>query len=435
MTRAENPLLTAPLTTSSRALVLAAVAADVYTGYAALRRRAERRPRLVNELDWQAQHRRGAARALDTAISLGGVLIKAGQFASTRSDLLPTPYISALTTLQDRVPPHPWLAIEPIIAAQIGRPLPAVFASIEHRPVAAASLAQVHRARLLDGREVAIKVQYPEIASLVAADLGALAGIVETLARLEPEVRLQPIVDHLRATLPLELDFRREAQAMDRLRAAMAHRDDTVIPQVFHELSGKQVLVMEFVQGIKVTDRATLVAAGIDPERVAWILNDLYAEQILELGLLHADPHPGNLLAQPGPRVVLLDHGLTVELEPRLVLALARMVRALTTFDFSTLLTLMNEVGVRIDPNADITALLQLAGVLMGGEPANGAIDAGRRLGASIGAVPLDLVVVGRALGLLGGVTQELDPELDVLALVAAHAEKRLQAEATAPAS
>lgn len=408
----------------ARALVLGTVASDLWVGYATLRERARRRPDLVGPVDWELQHRRGAARTLDTAASLGGVLIKAGQFASTRPDLLPSAYVAGLAALQDRVPPQPWSVIEPTIGRELGRPPGEVFAALEPEPVAAASIAQVHRARLPDGRAVAVKVQYPAMAEIAAADLAALELIAATIVRLEPAVRLGPIVDYLRQTLPLELDFRREAKALADLRDALAGRDDVVIPAVIDELSTARLLVMEWVDGIKITDRAALLGAGIDPRAVARTLNDLYAEQLFRRGFLHADPHPGNLLVQPGPRLVLLDHGLTVALPPGLVEALGEMVRALATGDFEALAAALTAAGLRLEAGLDLAALLQLVGVLLGGERPGAMADVGdvgRRLGAGLGEIPVDLLLVGRALGLLDGITRQLDPELDALELVARH--------------
>jgi ubiquinone biosynthesis protein len=203
-----------------------------------------------------------------------------------------------------------------------------VFARIERNPIASASIAQVHRAWLPDGREVAVKVQYPGIAGIMTTDLAILQYIVREVARFVPDVQLQPILDHLHETLPLELDFRREACAVTALRAALQHRLDVLVPQVIPELSTGCLLVSEFVEGIKITDAAALSGAGISPTEVARLLNDVYAEQIFRLGWLHADPHPGNLSVQSaagkGPRLVLLDHGLTVPLKPQPVAALAR---------------------------------------------------------------------------------------------------------------
>jgi predicted unusual protein kinase regulating ubiquinone biosynthesis (AarF/ABC1/UbiB family) len=404
-----------------RALAITSVATDLYAGYLVLRRRAARVPSLVRPRDWQLQHQRGAARLLDTAIALGGTLIKTGQIASVRGDLLPAAYVEQLATLQDRVPPHPWLVIEAAISRELGQPLEALFARLEPEPVAAASLAQVHRGWLRDGREVAVKVQYPEMDELVAADLAALGAIVRGLARLEPQLRLQPVLDHLRGTLPLELDFAHEAAAMTRLRAALAHRADVVIPEVIGELCTPRLLVMERVEGTKITDRDGLARAGIDAHAVARLLNDVYAEQMLERRLLHADPHPGNLLVQPGPRLVILDHGLSVELRPQLANALATMVRALVAGDLPALSTALVELGFPVGPQTDVASLPELAGVLMGSAEPDGA-SIGERLGQALGDVPLELLTVGRALTLLSGITRALDPDLDVLGIVAAHA-------------
>ena len=179
--------------------MLAAVAADIYTGYALFGERRRWCPNLGGPRELERQHRRGAARVLSSAVSLGGTLIKAGQFASVRPDLVPATYAQALAGLQDRVPPQPWSTIETVIRRELRRSIQEVFAAIEPEPVAAASLAQVHRARLVDGREVAVKVQYPDLAGAITADLATLESIAYALQKLEPSVRLWPILEHLRA--------------------------------------------------------------------------------------------------------------------------------------------------------------------------------------------------------------------------------------------
>jgi predicted unusual protein kinase regulating ubiquinone biosynthesis (AarF/ABC1/UbiB family) len=286
----------------------------------------------------------------------------------------------------------------------------------------------VHRARLHDGRDVAVKVQYPDIENLVGTDLAVLEQVVKAIARLVPGIQLQPIVDYLKETLPLELDFTHEAEAMASLRMALAHRDDALVPAVLPELSTERLLVMDYIEGIKITDREALEEAGISPHEVAQLLNDLYADQMLHLGILHADPHPGNLRVQPGPRLVLLDHGLTVPLAPRLVDSLRKMVQALTKGDFDELAGALAEAGLKLEGEVDITTLLNLVGVLLGNnqpgesEEDVNAMDAGMQIGRSVGTIPTDLLLVGRVLGLLDGITKQLDPNMDTMEIVAHYA-------------
>jgi len=363
---------------------------------------------------------------LHAAQALGETLIKAGQFASTRPDLLPTPYVEELASLQDRLPPQPFAVIGEAVARELGRPLPEVFSEFEEEPIAAASIAQVHRARLVDGRPVAVKVQYPGVAALIEADLDALEAIFEAVARLEPQIQLQPIADYLRWTLPLELDFRREADAIGDLRGALSDRDDVVVPEVVDGLTTGRLLVMELMEGTKVTDTAALSRAGIEPLEVARLLTDVYADQMLRRRVLHADPHPGNLLVQPGPRLVLLDHGLTLTLDPAFVDALEKLVGALRGGDFEEITASLRDAGLPVGEDDDYATLLGLVGVLLGddlaGETDLG--DFGLRLGASVGDVPPRLLLVGRAIGLLEGIARQLDPELDVLEIVARYSHR-----------
>jgi ubiquinone biosynthesis protein len=186
--------------------------------------------------------------------------------------------------------------------------------------------------------------------------------------------------------------------------------------------------VMEYIEGIKITDREALEQADISPHEVARLLNDLYADQMLHLGILHADPHPGNLLVQPGPRLVLLDHGLTVPLAPSLVEALKKMVQSLNVGDFDGLTGALAEAGLQLEGEVDISTLLQLVGVLLGNGQASesnetagdaDAVEVGMHIGKSIGTIPTDLLLVGRALGLLDGITKQLDPSMDTMEIVA----------------
>ena len=421
---------------SPRSFVLGVVATELWSGYAALRERARWAPGLVRDEDWELQHRRGAGRVLDAARALGGTLIKAAQFASTLPDLLPAPYIESLSELQDRVPPQPWTVIEGAVAREIGRPLGEAFEEFDPEPVASASIAQVHRAHLADGRRVAVKVQYPGIRSLIEADLAALEGIFEAMSRLEPSVNLRPILGYLRWTLPMELDFSREAEAIEDLRKAIGHRDDIIIPEVVEGLNADRLLVMELTEGVKITDHEGLVEAGIEPDEVARLLVEVYAGQLFRHSAFHADPHPGNLFVQrgtDGPVLVLLDHGLTTTVPPELVAALKEAIEALQTGDFEALTGALRKAGLDLDPDLDLETLLGLVGVLLGGDRGEAADSEGSseeanlgqfglRLGSSIGHIPNDLLLVGRTIGLIDGITRQLDTDLDTIGIVARHA-------------
>src|SRR3712207_1083483 len=187
-------------------------------------------------------------------------------------------------------------------------------------------------------------------------------------------------------------------------------------------MTTERLLVMDFVEGIRISDRDALIAAGIDPSAVAERLIDAFADGLYRRGVLHADPHPGNLLVQPGPdgpRLVLLDHGLTMDLEPSFVAALSRMVGAMREGDMEGLTLSLGETGLPVGPETDVETLLGVVGVLLGGDRE----EARPGLGASVGDLPPRLLLVGRAIGLLDGITRTLHPDLDVLEIVARHAD------------
>jgi ubiquinone biosynthesis protein len=185
---------------------------------------------------------------------------------------------------------------------------------------------------------------------------------------------------------------------------------------------------MEYIEGVKITDREALVRAGISPSDVARLLNLVYGDQMLRLGILHADPHPGNLFVQPGPRLVLLDHGLTVSLSPSLVASLNKLVQALTRGDFAGIRDALVDAGLRLEGEVNITTLLTLAGIVLGQEAGETGKDgdvagAGMQFMKSMGGLPADLMMVGRALSLIDGITKQLDPDMNIVELAAHYTE------------
>jgi predicted unusual protein kinase regulating ubiquinone biosynthesis (AarF/ABC1/UbiB family) len=257
----------------------------------------------------------------DMLTRLGPTFIKAGQVLANRPDILREDYMNELVVLQDDVPPFPTATALAGVEAQLGRPLGELFSAISAEPVAAASLGQVYRATLRDtGEEVAVKVQRPDVAPVILRDLfifRALAGALNpwTLARLGCNAEL--IVDEFGEKLLEELDYVQEARNAEDFRANFAGDPMVKIPWVRRDLTTPTVLVMEWIDGVRCTDVAGLRASGLDLP--AFIRTGVVSgmRQLLEFGLFHGDPHPGNIFALPGGRIAYVDFGNVAELSQR----------------------------------------------------------------------------------------------------------------------
>lgn len=254
-------------------------------------------------------HRRNARRLARGFTNLRGVFIKMGQVLSVMGTFLPAAYGDELEALQDRVPPRPFREIKTRLLEAFGVEALSRFGSFAEEPIAAASLAQVHRATTRDGRELAVKVLYPGIERLIRADLRVLRSLLPVLRRLFPISRAERNLDQLEAMLARETDYAHERANMERMRAIFAGRQNLVVPEVIAELTAKGVLSMSFETGLKLTDREALQREAIDPEAVAKLLVEAYFLMLFEHGIFHADPHPGNFLVRPGPTLVVLDYG------------------------------------------------------------------------------------------------------------------------------
>ncbi|MBM4362057.1 MAG: AarF/ABC1/UbiB kinase family protein, partial [Deltaproteobacteria bacterium] len=263
-------------------------------------------------------HARNAARVTTAFTELRGVFIKLGQVLSVLGSFLPLAYGRALERLQDRVPPRPFAEISGRLESALGAGAVKRFRQLDEAPIAAASLAQVHRAVTADGRPVAVKVLYPGIERLIRGDLAVLRFALPALQLLLPVGRLDRALEQLTAMLGRETDYAQERKNLARMRAAFGSRGDVVVPGVIEELSGPGVLTMTYEEGLKITDFDALAAAGIDRNAVATLLVDCYFEMLFENRLFHADPHPGNFLVRPGPVLVILDHGAVEEVTPAL---------------------------------------------------------------------------------------------------------------------
>lgn len=275
---------------------------------------------------WTRAHRTAARQLRWLALELEGGLIKAAQVGGARADVLPRPFIEELSQFHDDVPPRPFATLVPLIERELAAPLDTVFVYVDPTPLGAASLAQVHRARLRDGADVVIKVQYPEARRIIPLDLASLRFVVGLVQRMQSTIDLRSIVNEVTRFVEMELDFRREAASTQRLGAILGGRDDVRVPHVHDAYTRDRLLVLEFLDGIQVTRVEALRAAGHRPTDVARRIGDLYGAMLFEYGFFHGDPHPGNLLVLADGRIGLLDFGLCKELPPQFAARVAEMM-------------------------------------------------------------------------------------------------------------
>jgi predicted unusual protein kinase regulating ubiquinone biosynthesis (AarF/ABC1/UbiB family) len=409
--------------------------ARIYLRYKRVQRRVRGKPQAIADGAWLRAHEQSAEEIYRLAVGLKGLLIKVGQFAGTRSDIAPEPYVRSLSRLQDAVPPRPVKQIRATITEELGKPAEDVFGRFDDVPLAAASLAQVHRAALRDGTEVAVKVQYPEVAALVRLDLRNLRTMARMVAWREPSFDYRAIVDELGRQLPLEVDFVREA-AMTRL-VARNLRDvpGIVVPEVVGEYVTQKVLVTRFVEGERVLGPQSAALAAADREGLARRIAGAFGHQIMVDGVFQADPHPGNLLLTPSGDVALLDFGLTKELPDDIRLGFAQLVIAAADRNPIAIMEAFRALGIRTgsDEPQDLVALTNLFFDAR-------SLEHGRRefrqqrsqaLGKSpVEAIPGDLVLLGRVVGLLRGVCASLGVALSPMQMLRPYAEDALEAGA-----
>jgi ubiquinone biosynthesis protein len=420
------------------------LAARIYGGYKA----TQLWTRFISDANkdelYRRQDLRSAQALYHTAISLEGMLIKASQFIATRADLLPDEWVSTLAGLHDRVPPRPFAMIKHRIETDLGKPLDRVFSEFAETPIASASLAQVHRARLHDGRLCAVKVQYPGIDGIVRADLGNLTFVLKVLAWLEPNFDFRIIAREALKYVPMELDFLHEADNCDTIRHNFALDPEVIVPEVYREFTTRRVLTMEFIEGIKITRVEELEAAGIDKHAVAQKLTEVFCAQILRDGFFHADPHPGNILVQPGPKLVLLDFGLAKDFPPAFRDGIVRLTFAILSNDKDAMVRAFTELGFRTR-NGSSDTLVSLAEAFLGGAVKSGKAYADKELMEQFSEelpkelkrnpvveVPGDVLLISRVMGLLSGLGKSLDSRVDLFSTLMPYAQQLMMAQATA---
>ena len=385
------------------------------------------------------------------AVELGGVLIKVGQFLSSRVDVLPEYITVELSDLQDEVPAAPFDGVRALIEAELGAQWRERFASFDEAPLAAASLGQTYRARLHDGAPVVVKVQRPGIDAVVEVDLAALATVGVWLNRYEPIRKRADVPALLRefaVVLRQELDYAREAANAVRFGELFADDPGVRIPRVYPDLGTARVLLLEDVGFVKITNYDEITTLGIKRGDVAQRLFKTYLTQIFEFRFFHADPHPGNLFVQPasaehGWRLVFIDFGMVGEVTPTIRQAIREAVIAVGTRDPARLIRSFQTVDA-LRPGADLERIAEAQQAVFDrywGRSMSELRAVDRREVREFMSqfrdllfelpfqVPENLIYLGRTVAILSGMCTGLDPDFNLFVEITPFAEKLLAEE------
>jgi ubiquinone biosynthesis protein len=361
--------------------------------------------------------------------ALGPTFIKLGQLLSSRADLLPGPYLEALSRLQDDCEPFSFGQVEEIVAAELGARLSAAFAEFEATPIAAASLGQVHRARLRDGRAVAVKVQRPGIRDQIGEDLAALRELASFLDRhstIGQQYGLEKLVESFGRALIGELDYRREAQNLSRLHENLERFEQLDVPLPIEDYTTERVLTMDFLEGRSVKDLDPLTRIDVDGAGLADELFCAYLHQVVVDGFFHADPHAGNVILTSDGRLGLIDLGMVGRVEPRMRDALFRLILAIGEGRGDDAAERALAIGERRDGFDESEFRRRIADVVGEFDQARlGDVEIGRaviavsRAAAETGVrVPAELTMLGKTLWNLDEIGRTLDPEFDPTAAI-----------------
>jgi ubiquinone biosynthesis protein len=376
----------------------------------------------ATQAQWDRAHAKTGAAIYRLATRLGGALVKLGQVLGARADVLPAAFVAPLRGLHDRVPARPFAKLQRHVERELGKPIADVFSHVEPTALAAASLAQVHRATLKSGEDVVIKVQYPEARRLFPIDLGSLRRAVRVARWLNRGLDLRVLVDELAEFVKLELQFEREATSTLRIRENLASDPTVVVPRV-HVATGK-LLVLEFLSGTPLGAADKLRERGVDLRDVAHRVAKLYATMIFEHGFFHGDPHPGNILVLDDGRLGLLDFGLAKELPAGFGVSAAEMITSAMIGNTAGALAAARAVGFVV-PDDLAPELFTLVRTLLGDYKNAGQLLQNVRIGRL--EIPSHFTLIMRVLVILSGVSHTLVPNERVIGgvLVAALARAR----------
>lgn len=369
---------------------------------------------------------------------LGPTFIKLGQLLSTRSDLLPQPYLDALSRLQDKIEPFPFAEVEEIVSSELGVRLSKAFADFDDVPLAAASLGQVHRAKLRDGREVVVKVQRPGIQQVILEDLEAfreMAVFIDKHTDIGRRFAFQDMLEEFRKALLRELDYRREAMNLVTLGSNLRRYERIVVPQPVDDYTTSRILTMSYIAGTKITEMSPLARIDFDGRALADQLCRCYLDQILVDGFFHADPHPGNLLVTRDGRLALLDLGMVSRIDPQMQERLLKLILAVTDGRGNDVAQIVMQLGTRLEGADEARFQREISDLVAVAQDATAEqIKVGRivmglsRKAAENGIRPApELTLLGRALLHMDDVSRSLDPEFNPTESVRRHSDSIMQ--------
>jgi predicted unusual protein kinase regulating ubiquinone biosynthesis (AarF/ABC1/UbiB family) len=385
-------------------------------------------------------HAANARMLRERMITMRGVLIKIGQFMSSRVDILPEEYTDELSKLQDQVPPAPFSAIARRITEELG-PLDEVFSSFSEIPIASASLGQVHRACLRDGECIVVKVQYPGIEEVIAADMRTLKFVIRILRVLFRQFNLDVIYSEFARIVQEELDYIQEGKNAETFARNFVDNPKIKIPVVYWPFTTSKVLILEYIAGIKITDFDAIDRAGIDRKEVARILAEAYAQMFFSDGLFHGDPHPGNIFVRPGPEIVLVDFGMVDRISTTRRESLRTGFAAIVDRDSLGLVRSLVDMGF-IPLTKDIQPLVHFVDKIfqkyrdisaselkaMDINEIGRDIQEAVQLTPSI-QIPNDFILFGRVIGMLNGLGSRLDPETNIIEIAAPFAKRFIKSD------
>jgi ubiquinone biosynthesis protein len=399
-------------------------------------------------------HLRNARRIEHAICGLQGLFIKVGQLISIMTNFLPEEFRAELEGLQDAVPPRPYVDIETRIREELGKTPDELFAHFERRPIASASIGQVHLARLHDGAKVAVKVQYPDIEEIVRRDLNTLRRIFRIVEWFIPYQGLEDLYREIREIVLEELDYRAEAANAARIAANFEGRTDVAFPRVVDELSTTRVLVTHFENGVKITDKLGTKKLGLDRGQLARQVVEIYCQQIFTDGIYHADPHPGNLIVRPPsadagvPTIVFLDFGAVAEIPANVRGGIAELIQGALTRDTRRIVAAMKQMGFvarganehvfeqvieyfhdRFQETVSLDSL-NLKDIKFDPQKGLESVADLRKMDISLRElsenfhIPKELIVLERTLLLLMGLCTELDPTLNPMTVIRPYVER-----------